>query len=793
MIKSGWFPKIGVSQTVAALLVQCLVSLEAVRAQPVLAVQQFLKRSPASIASREIVQIRGVVTAVWGDRNFFVQDDTGGLFAIRDRDAQVQVHDSVLLTGYAVGGGSTPHLKVSEVEVLGRGFNPNPLELTVETPPSQALDARLVRLRGAVTTARVAPQGKTIEVEAFGVQIPVEYAGKPETTRWPSVGAEDIVSVTGVLSVRGSGDSSPHPFRIIVGSRNDVAFVSGPVWWKRIRVREVAFVGALLVLIAFGWGLFLKRKVRRQSAEIGARYDREAALERRYRELVENATDVVLTHDLDGRITSINPAATELLGWRDTEVVGRSIEELMAPDEAHIAGGLVRPENRPAEGGRTFRLSLRARDGRCIPFEVNSWIEKHDGAPVGVQAICRDIRERLRSEDEKANLEVKMRDTQKLESLGILAGGIAHDFNNLLTAVIGNSNLARLETPTDSRVYKSLEEIEFAAERAADLCSQMLAYSGQGRMATSRAILSTLILECVELLQASVTKRARLDLQLAEQLPPVQGDPAQLRQIIVNLVINAGEALGDGGGTVTVRTSTLRAEASWLTDAQVVPEIWEGDHVLLEVSDTGAGMNPEMISRIFEPFFTTKFTGRGLGLAAVLGIVRGHRGALKVTSKVGQGTTFQLALPAIGVPRESSDSSEGALPLLQGTVLVVDDEESVRRTVGRSLERMGCKVLVAEDGAVAVDRLRTSLRPIDLVLLDLSMPKMDGVQTLRELRRLCPDLPILLMSGFAATHALARFGEHQLSGFLQKPFNVKQLRALAQPILDRSPELALDC
>jgi len=247
---------------------------------------------------------------------------------------------------------------------------------------------------------------------------------------------------------------------------------------------------------------------------------------------------------------------------------------------------------------------------------------------------------------------------------------------------------------------------------------------------------------------------------------------------VMNLVINGGEALGDGPGTVTVKTGEMSADSEWIRDAQIVPDTWEGDYVFLEVSDTGCGMSPETLSRIFEPFFTTKFTGRGLGLAAVLGIVRSHRGALKVTSEVGRGSTFVMALPIVA---SSSDVDrtppvQTETPMLHGTVLVVDDEASVRRTVGRVLEVLGCKVLLAEDGTVAVECVREFTKPIDLVILDLTMPILDGVQTLRELRRMRPKLPVILMSGFAEAHALAKFGEHRLAGFLQKPFTIDEVQ-----------------
>jgi PAS domain S-box-containing protein len=602
-----------------------------------------------------------------------------------------------------------------------------------------------------------------------------------------------------------AGEIAPQPtvvtafwgkaIRVLAGPElRDVAVIDGkPLLVTRAFIQPAALAG-VIVLVAAVWAVALRRHVSRQTEVIREQLKQESAIERRYRELFDSATDVILTHDLDGRVTSFNPAGERVLGWRAEEIIGCPIESLMTSGESNIAGGLIRPGGAENPGGTSFRLEMMARNGRVIPFEVNSWIEYQDGEPVGVQAICRDISERLRAEEEKDRFDRRLLQTQKLESLGILAGGIAHDFNNLLTAVLGNSSLAKLEVPPDSPAQKSIEEIEIAAERAADLCSQMLAYSGQGRFVVTRVSLTTLVMETLELIQASVSKRARLELYLAERLSLVQGDATQFRQVVMNLVINAGEALGDGPGTVTVKTGEISADPEWIRDAQIVPDTWEGSYIFLEVSDTGCGMSPDTLTRIFEPFFTTKFTGRGLGLAAVLGIVRSHRGALKVTSGVGRGSTFVLALP---VATSASDANrtvsiQEKMESLRGTVLVVDDEESVRRTVSRVLEVLGCKVLRAEDGTVAVQYVLEWSIPIDLVLLDLTMPILDGVQTLHELRRMRPDLPVILMSGFAEVHAMAKFGQHKLSGFLQKPFTIDEVRRrVAEVLVERLNEPAM--
>ncbi len=745
--------------------------------------------SAAKADPEQRVRLRGTVTTFLGTDMLFLQDASAGALVCRTNVAsEVKINDLVEVGGIPSGTGAAPHLLCMSLRVIEAGKTPAPLDLDPRVTPSSDSYARLVRVRTRVAGPNASqPEGRQVLIDAFGSVVPVIFEGPEPAGKWPTLGAGDVVEGTGVLILR-KGSSSP--YRIIAPSRSSLIRIAAAPWWVRNRSALIAGGVAFSGFAILAAGFALRRRKPAQPAPLPEPKPEPAPhisdADRRYHELFASATDVVLTHDLDGVITAFNPAGERLLGWSAREIIGRPIYSIMAPAEAEIAGGLVRP-TRPTDTpwGASFHIELKTRDGRAVPFEVNSWIEFQDGEAVGVQAICRNISQRLRSEDERLRFERKLQETQKLESLGILAGGIAHDFNNLLTAILGNASLAKLELAPDSPTVKSLDEIEMAADRASELCAQMLAYAGQGRFIVSRVDLSAVVMETLELMQASVSKRAKLELHLAEKLPPVHGDTAQLRQVLMNLVTNASEALGEGHGTITIRTSRVSAEPAWLIDAQLVPEIFEGEYVMLEITDTGCGMNPEVASRMFEPFFTTKFTGRGLGLAAVLGIARSHRGALKVESRLGQGTSFQLALPAIGVfPTGGASGGDAeARPLFHATVLAVDDEAPVRRTVTRALEMLGCKVVAAEDGVVALQRVRQYGRPFDLVLLDLTMPQMDGVETLRELRRLRPDLPVILMSGFAQTQAMARFGEHRLAGFLQKPFKLDDLSRLVGRVL----------
>jgi two-component system, cell cycle sensor histidine kinase and response regulator CckA len=408
----------------------------------------------------------------------------------------------------------------------------------------------------------------------------------------------------------------------------------------------------------------------------------------------------------------------------------------------------------------------------------------------GLLIIARDVTETKKAATEKLEFARRLQETQKLESLGILAGGIAHDFNNLLTTILGNANLAGGEMVEGSMAKKCLQRIEAASIRAANLCKQMLAYSGKGHFIVRRLDLGTLVEQTIELLRSSIQKKAILNLNLAPGLPPVMADATQLQQILMNLVINAADAIGERGGSIRINTGIARVDHKHLSQLAGATEISPGDYVFLEVSDDGCGMSPETRARVFDPFFTTKFTGRGLGLAAVLGIVRGHHGAISVHSELGRGTTFKLLLPkadgpidvAEPPPRSPKDrwGSEGGL-------LLVDDEEEVRSVTSLMLQQAGFAPELAVDGREAVEKFQASPNQYRAVLLDLTMPRLDGVETLKELRRIHPEARILLMSGFSPKEVIERFDRDGPDGFIQKPFTAKDLLEALRCVLEESP------
>ena len=385
-------------------------------------------------------------------------------------------------------------------------------------------------------------------------------------------------------------------------------------------------------------------------------------------------------------------------------------------------------------------------------------------------------------------MEQRVQQAQKLESLGVLACEIAHDFNNLLMVILGYAELAQKEIPPMSPARRSLTEITTATRRAAELSLQMLAYAGKATFTLERVELCALVEEMAHLLKAAISKKAILNLNLERSVPPIEADPSQIRQIVMNLLINASEAIGDRSGVITVSVGATRCDREYLRKTELHDDLVPGRYVHLEVTDTGSGMDAETKSRIFEPFFSTKFTGRGFGLAAVLGIVRAHKGVLKVYSEPGKGTTFKVLFPASaegGNVLRSPKSSPPADWRGKGTILLVDDEESLIALEARMLESMGFTVLAAADGLQAVDLYRERGKEIDLVLMDLMMPNMDGAEAFGELRRLNPDVRVVLASGCSCEDVRSRFSGKRLAGILQKPYTLADLMELVDGLLPK--------
>jgi PAS domain S-box-containing protein len=484
---------------------------------------------------------------------------------------------------------------------------------------------------------------------------------------------------------------------------------------------------------------------------------------------VETSGDAIYIYDFAGTILTWNRAAEELYGYPAREVVGRHAGIIFPSDRNAEREGLLNAAASAGKVIRNFETTRVHRDGSSLTVLLSvSPICDAAGRPVALAVIARDITDQKRHEE-------SLREIQKLESLGLLAGGIAHDFNNLLTGVLGNASLLAEEFPATAPQSQIVQALVEAGERMARLTAQMLAYSGRGHFIIEAVDLSRQVVQITSLIQAAIPRNVELRLVLANNLPLIEADTTQLQQIIMNLVINAAEAVGDRNGTVAVRTGVER-----IGEAQLHADVTRGDpppgeYVALCVQDTGCGMDEQTRRRIFDPFFTTKFTGRGLGLSSVLGIVRGHKGLLTVDSCPGLGSTFRVFFP-VSSRRRVEDPARPRQARGSGTVLVVDDEEVVRNVATTGLHRLGYTVVTAVNGREAVDRFAADPDAIDVVLLDMMMPVMSGEQALEAMLALKPGAAIVGMSGFDEREAKQRFGG-RIGLFVQKPFTATRLGA----------------
>jgi PAS domain S-box-containing protein len=714
------------------------------------------------------VKVQGIVTLKWGDKHIYLQDDTGGIYVELIRSLTVEPGTVIEVAGFPKAGGSSAKLRQALWREGGSLPPLFPTNATVNDLRQGDLDSRLVQL-DAILSGQVrhgSAEVLTLQEGQWSFEAHLR-TNKTSQAALAALRPGSRLRVTGVCDVSANDRNRPNVFRVLLRSPEDLTVLARPPWWTVSRLLTV------LVCVILGGALWLLLYSRRVSA-----------LQRKYSQLFEDASDLVCSLDFEGRFTALNKAAEKITGYAKAEACGRSLEDWIEPDQrakfrawwSNLLAGqqLPHPE-----------FNIVARDGQSVVLEISGRLLRRRGKPVAVEAIARDITARKQAVEQQLMLERKLLDSQKLESLGVMAGGIAHDFNNLLTAILGNAGLAASSLPGDSPQRNYLGNIEKTSRQAADLCKQLLAYSGKGRFVLQRIDLNAVIEDMQQLLRVSISKKAALETDLAEELPAIECDPSQLRQVLMNLVINASEALDDKTGSILVRTGVEQVDGAPLPDASFATDMPPGDYVFLEVSDNGCGMDRETLSKIFDPFFTTKFVGRGLGLAAVSGIVRAHRAALRITSEPGRGSLFRILFRACSAPAEPLPAPHAAPARWRGsgTVLVADDEPAVRDVTCQMLKGLGFDVLPAADGEGAIAAFREHLDEIAAVVLDLTMPRRSGEDTLREIRRLRPEVPVLLVSGFNEHEAMSRFCGQAASDFLAKPFKIEELQEKMQAIL----------
>lgn len=511
--------------------------------------------------------------------------------------------------------------------------------------------------------------------------------------------------------------------------------------------------------------------------------------EENFRAIIKVSPVPLALNDERGNITYLNEAFEQVIGYTLDDIP--TIEEWWPrayPDEQYrqlVIGIWQKRIEESIRSGNPFvpvEINVTCKDGQVRTFMccTTALEDNYVGSNV---VVFYDITDQKRAELEKISLEQQLQQTQKLESLGVLAGGIAHDFNNILAIIIGHCALAKLH-PEATETH--IGPIEKAADRAAELCRQMLAYAGKASFILTQVNMSTLAEEMINMLKATLGRNVVIKSDFSGDIPVIKGDASQIRQILMNLIINASEAIGDTQGEIVVSLSKTVVRAEQFAKDHLGKEITAGRYVCLEVADNGCGMDDDTKRRIFEPFYTTKFTGRGLGMSAVLGIISAHKGALQLSSNPGQGSVFKIFLPV-----DSSESVGGeSLECLtvqpwqgSGTILLVEDEELLQQVAKDMLEVLGFSTVDASNGREALEIYQKNAASIRLVITDIGMPVMDGYALIRELKKLDPKLPIIVSSGFGDAVVTSGIANEEVAGLVSKPYNMKQLQEVLQSVV----------
>ncbi|MCB1692989.1 MAG: response regulator [Pseudomonadales bacterium] len=553
--------------------------------------------------------------------------------------------------------------------------------------------------------------------------------------------------------------------------------------------------GALVVgLFLTGWTCFTLFRV--QQREQARRHEVEEALrnsEARYRLLAENASDVIYMHDLDWTCTYISPSVSAQRGFEPEEMLGEDITKDLTPESRAYTQELMREALKYASvrpdlvrGARTLLLEAYCKDGSIITIENHlSLVFDEDGVPCGVLGVSRDISDRTRAEQEKRELETRYRQVQKMEAIGTLAGGVAHDFNNLLTGILGYTDLLKMESQ-DEKVISGVAVIERAARRAQELTSQLLGFARKGQFQSVPVDIGESIRDIVSFLERTINKNIVIDVRIETgACSTLRGDPSQVHQLLLNLAVNARDAMPDGG-QLSFETHLVDLEPDYCRPLGIEP----GSYNLIIVSDTGVGISREKQERIFEPFFTDKGPGRGtgMGLAMVYGVAKAHGGAVSVYSELGAGTTFRVYLPYSAF--EGVVSLERKVePLIHGSghILVVDDEEILRNLSSEMLAELGYTVTTVADGVEAVRYFERNASQVDLAIIDMIMPNMGGTECMAALRRIDPGIRAVMSTGFARDEVAKRIEDANVVGFLQKPYGMRELSQVVAEAMDLRP------
>ena len=675
----------------------------------------------------------------------------------------------------AVSDGYLAATMTQREAILGKGI----FEVFPDNPSDPNADG--VRNLGASLRRAVASQKPdTMAVQKYDIQRPAEQGGGFEERFWSPVNSP-VFRNGEVLYIIHRVEDVTEFVRLMERGIQQTR-ITEDLRIQAERMEAEVFMAAQRLQDA-------NRQLRQANEELTLLREQDAARarnaieksERRYRTLVSTTSSIVWTRDPGGAFVEIQPSWSAFTGQTWEQYKGWGWLDAIHSDDRD----LIRR-----------RWNEAVSDKRAVDIEARLWNATKNahcyflGRSVPVLGSDVSIEEWIGTVtdiDDRKRLDEQLRHTAKLESLGILAGGIAHDFNNLLTGILGNASQAlEIFAPKSSVDRCVLENIVSAGERATHLTRQMLAYSGKGAFQVREVDLPDLVRGISALVQSSIPKNVHLRLELQHGLPCIEADPGQIQQVVMNLIINGAEAIPENmNGSVIVTTTTQTVDEEYARNFDPTYSLAPGEYVALSVHDSGIGMSEEIKRKIFDPFFTTKLHGRGLGLSAVLGIVRGHKAALRVYSQAGDGTTFKVLFPAMKILAEPQAAPKPIIHAVHtGKILVVDDEELVGKTIKVALERRGYTVALAYDGVEGVMQFRKDADEFALVILDLTMPRMNGEETLRQIRTMRPSVPVILSSGYDQVEATRKFVGKGLASFLQKPFTIGDLVSAVEAALD---------
>ena len=869
---------------------------------PIRAIGQLLRFTPPESAGHRI-KVQGTVSGRRGGRLFFVTDSASAVTVRTSERVALQIGDQVEVIGFPEMGRCAPEVLDASIRRTASGIAPAAVRVIGADLFSRVNHANLVTTEGWLIDHTVRPGDDVLVLQMDGFTFPAILEMSGDGGRLEDVRDGSLVRVTGVCVIELDPNGVPESAQVLLRSLEDVEVLRKPSWWTIRYTVPAAALGLGVAFAAIAWGVLLRRKLAQQAIVLRRNYEQELTLEQRYRELFENATDIVYTADLQGNVTSANRASTQVLGYSGEELLTMNLFHILSGNDADVARRMT--ERKLAEGGTTtYRVEIIAKDGRAVPMELNTRLITKSGKPFEVHGIGRDLTERLQSEEsllrseqrfrkafqaspvssavstiaegrvvdvndgflnlfgfereevigklaldlgiwadagersalmrdlqsgkglrnvecrlisksgarleglvsaemidfdgepcslvithditERTRLEVLLRNSQKMQAAGQLAAGLVHDFNNILTVIQGHASVLLSSGEFQGQANKSLSRVLEAAARASGLTRQLMAFSRKQAVHRRQINLNDLVVNLLDLLQDVVGSKVRLSHELTPDLPTVSAEVGMIEQVLVNLAVNARDAMS-GGGVLSIRSSWLTLEVGkvpWNPNAK------EGLCVCLNVADTGRGMDREILSRVFEPYYSTKAVGKGtgLGLSVVYAMMKQHEGWIEVESEVDQGTSFNLYFPASAAPAEElvrAATFDGILPVGNETILVVEDEESLLYFVAHLLQRQGYRVLQATSGEQALEVWADRRTEIDLVFTDIVMPGgMSGLELAERLRGDDPLVKVLFTSGYHHVVDNEKVEFQDGLNFVPKPYEPAKLATTLRNCLD---------